>query len=261
MRTARLPLRVLLPASLVMGVLLGLPTLVVVGRALNPSLLDAFLSPTVTEALRLSLLTTGISLGIMLLFGTPTAYLLARYRFPGYRLLDTLLDLPLVLPPTVAGVGLLLTFGRRGVVGRYLEGMGLELAFTTTAVVLAQLFVATPLFIRALKVGFAGVSERLEASALTLGASRLQVFWRVTLPLSLPYLIEGAVLAWARALGEFGATIVFAGSFQGRTQTMPLAIYAALEQDLDAALALSALLAVTAFALLLAFRQVVYREG
>ena len=239
--SARLPLRVLLPASLVMGILLGLPTLVVVARALNPSLFDAFLSPTVTEALRLSLLTTSISLGIMLLFGTPTAYLLARHRFPGYRLLDTLLDLPLVLPPTVAGVGL-------------------ELAFTTTAVVLAQLFVATPLFIRALKVGFASVSERLEASALTLGASRARVFWRITLPLSFPYLIEGAVLAWARALGEFGATIVFAGSFQGRTQTMPLAIYAALEQDLDAALALSALLAVTAFALLLAFRQIVYNE-
>ena len=250
----RLRRRLLLPASLVFSLLLGLPSLIVVGRALQPEFIDALVSPVATEALRLSLLTTSLSLVLMLIFATPTAYWLARYRFPGHRLLDTLIDLPLVLPPTVAGVALLLTFGRRGVVGSLLSDIGINLAFTTTAVVMAQLFVATPLYIRALKVGFASVPETTEAAALTLGAGRWRTFWRVTLPLSFPFLIEGVVLAWARALGEFGATIVFAGSFQGSTQTMPLAIYAALESDLNVALALSAILTVTAFGLLLLFR-------
>jgi molybdate transport system permease protein len=181
---------------------------------------------------------------------------LARYQFMGKRLLETLLDLPIVLPPTVAGVALLLTFGRRGFIGSYLNDLGITIAFTTTAVVLAQLFVASPLYIRSMRAAFANISERLEGAALTLGASRTQTFWRVTLPLTLPYFLEGVVLSWARALGEFGATIVFAGSLQGRTQTMPLAIYAALEQDLNTALVISAILTVVAFGLLFAFRQI-----
>jgi molybdate transport system permease protein len=255
--SSRLPLSVLLPASLVMTLLLGLPSLVVIARALSPSLINILISPTVTEALRLSLLTTSLSLAFTLLLGTPLAYLLARYSFLGKRWLETLLDLPIVLPPTVAGVALLLTFGRRGFIGSYLNEFGISIAFTTLAVVIAQVFVAGPLYIRSMRAAFANISERIEGAALTLGASRSQTFWRVTLPLTLPYFLEGVVLSWARALGEFGATIVFAGSLQGRTQTMPLAIYAALEQDLDTALVVSAILTLVAFGLLFAFRQVV----
>ncbi len=184
------------------------------------------------------------------------AYLLARYRFPGRRVFDTLLGLPIVLPPVVAGLSLLLVFGRRGLLGGPLAAAGIQIPFTTAAVVLAQLFVAAPYFVRAAKSGFEAVPERLEAVSWTLGKSRRETFWRVTIPLTLPYLVEGAALAWARALGEFGATIVFAGSLAGRTRTMPLAIYAALESDLGDAMALAAVLAVVAFALLFAFRFV-----
>jgi molybdate transport system permease protein len=243
-----------------MALLLGLPSLVVIARAIAPSFTKTLLNQTVVEALRLSLLTTSLSLALTLLLGTPLAYLLARYQFWGKRLLETLLDLPIVLPPTVAGVALLLTFGRRGFIGSYLNDVGFSIAFTTTAVVLAQLFVASPLYIRSMRAAFANISERIEGAALTLGASRTQTFWRVTLPLTLPYFLEGVVLSWARALGEFGATIVFAGSLQGRTQTMPLAIYAALEQDLDTALVISAILTVVAFGLLFTFRQIVRRN-
>jgi molybdate transport system permease protein len=258
--TIRLPLSLVLPASIVFILLLGLPSFIVIARAISPSFVNALISPTVTEALRLSLLTTLISLALTLLFGTPLAYFLARYQFAGKRLLETLLDLPIVLPPTVAGVALLLTFGRRGFIGSYLSDLGITIAFTTTAVVLAQVFVASPLYIRSMRAAFANTSERLEAAALTLGASRMQTFWRVTLPLTLPYFLEGLILSWARALGEFGATIVFAGSLQGRTQTMPLAIYAALEQDLDTALVISAILTVVAFGLLFVFRQIVKHD-
>ncbi len=166
----------------------------------------------------------------------------------------------MVLPPVVAGVGLLLVFGRRGVLGEPLGNLGINLAFTTTAVVMAQLFVASPFYIRALKVGFRAVPKDLEAAALIDGADRWGVFWRVTWPLTLPAFTEGLVLAWARALGEFGATIVFAGSLEGRTRTLPLAIYAALERDLDAALALSGVLTVAALGLFLVFRAVVRQD-
>jgi molybdate transport system permease protein len=258
--SSRLPVSILLPASIVMTLLLGLPSLIVLVRAVSPTFVNTLINPTVTEALRLSLLTTSLSLALTLLLGTPLAYLLARYTFFGKRLLETLLDLPIVLPPTVAGVALLLTFGRRGFIGSYLNELGITIAFTTIAVVIAQVFVASPLYIRSMRSAFANISERLEGAALTLGASKTQTFWRVTLPLTLPYFLEGVVLSWARALGEFGATIVFAGSLQGRTQTMPLAIYSALEQDLDTALVISAILTVVAFGLLFVFRQLVRRE-
>ena len=256
-KTIRLPLPLLLVGGSILLLLLVLPVLVLLVRAFSPGFASALLSPTVTEALRLTLLTTSISLALILLTGTPLAYLLARYRFRGRRLLDTLVDLPVVLPPTVAGVALLLTFGRRGVVGAFLADLGLTLAFTTTAVVMAQVFVAAPLYIRAAKAGFAAVPASYEGAALTLGASRWRTFRGVTLPLALPFLLEGAVLAWARAVGEFGATLVFAGSLRGVTQTMPLAIYAALESDLNAALVSSAILTLVAFSLLTAFRQFV----
>ena len=252
--------RLLLAAATVLFVLLGLPVAVLLARAAAPAALETLLEPAAAEALRLSLLTTGISMSLTVLFGTPVAYALARYHFRGRRLLDGLVDLPVVLPPVVAGVGLLLVFGRRGLVGAPLSALGLNLAFTTSAVVLAQLFVASPFYIRTLKVGFAGVPRELEAAALTDGAGRWGAFWFVTWPLTRPAFTEGLVLAWARALGEFGATIVFAGSLAGRTRTLPLAIYAGLERDLDAALALAGVLTVAALGLFILFRALVQRE-
>ena len=247
-------------ASFALIVLLVLPVGVLLIRALAPGTLTTLLQPAAAEALRLSLLTTGTSMALTVLLGTPVAYLLARYTFRGRRFLDVLVDLPVVLPPVVAGVGLLLVFGRRGILGEPLSSLGVNLAFTTTAVVLAQLFVASPFYIRALKVGFAGVPRELEAAALIDGADRWGAFWRVTWPLALPAFGEGLVLAWARALGEFGATVVFAGSLQGRTRTLPLAIYAALERDLDAALALSGLLSAFALGLFLVLKLLTRRE-
>jgi molybdate transport system permease protein len=210
--------------------------------------------PVVLDALGLSLATTLFSLGLMLVFGTPVAYVLGRYRFPGKRVLETLVEVPLVVPPAVAGVALLLAFGRRGLFGPFLEGAGLELAFSTAAVVLAQTFVASPFYIRASRSAFQAVPAELEEAAATEGAGRWARFQNVVLPLALPGIAGGVVMAWARALGEFGATILFAGNFQGRTQTMPLAIYTALESDLDAAIVLSAILIVASFALLLTFK-------
>jgi len=217
--------------------------------------------PVVVEALRLSLETTGLTLALAIGLGTPLAYLLVRRRFPGQTLLDSLIELPMVLPPAVAGIGLLMAFGRRGLFGPFLVSMGISVGFTTAAVVLAQFFVAAPFFVRAAKSGFLGVDRELEHVAHTLGVSNWATFWRVTVPVSLPTLLGGAVMCWSRALGEFGATVMFAGSFQGRTQTMPLAIYAALESDLDAALVLSAILVVVSFAVLLALRLVVGRQA
>ena len=238
----------------VLVVLLVLPTLTLLARSLNANFLATLLRPVVLEALRLSLLTTALSMVVTLALGTPVAYLLARCSFPGRRFLDTLLDLPIVLPPVVAGVSLLLVFGRRGLLGPWLSDLGVSVAFTTTAVVLAQVFVASPFYIRTMKAGFGSVSARLEALSWTLGKSERTTFWRVTWPLALPFLVEGLALAWARALGEFGATIVFAGSLQGVTRTLPLAIYAELERDLSGALVVAAVLALVSFALLFVLR-------
>jgi molybdate transport system permease protein len=160
----------------------------------------------------------------------------------------------------VAGIGLLMAFGRRGLFGPLLASMGISIGFTTTAVVVAQFFVAAPFYVRAARSGFLGVDRELEHVSHTLGVSRWSTFWRVTVPVAMPSLLGGAVMCWARALGEFGATVMFAGSFEGRTQTMPLAIYAALEGDLDAALVLSAILVVVSFAVLVALRFVVGRR-
>lgn len=255
------PPALLVGGSLVLIALLGLPTLVLLLRAARPEAIGTLIGPVAAEALRLSLVTTGLAVATTVVLGTPLAYLLARYRFRGRRLLDALVDLPVVLPPVVAGVALLLVFGRQGLLGAPLAEAGISLAFTTAAVVLAQTFVASPFYVRALKVGFASVPRELEAAALTDGADRWTAFWRVTLPLASPAVVEGVVLAWARALGEFGATIVFAGSLAGRTRTLPLAIYAALERDLDAAVALSAILTVAALGLFLVFRLLAHRPA
>ncbi len=217
-------------------------------------ILDSLQRPIVRDALRLSLVTSLFTLGVAVLAGTPLAYFLARSSFPGKRIVDTLIDLPIVLPPVVAGVALLMAFGRRGVFGDELGAIGIELAFTTEAVVLAQIFVSAPFFIRSAKAGFQSVDHTYEQMAYTLGASRLSTFMRVTLPLAMPAVIGGVVLCWARALSEFGATMMFAGNFRGTTQTMPLAIMTSMESDLFAALSISVILLAISFVTLLAFR-------
>lgn len=248
-------------AALLLLIFLVLPVgaiLVKVARATAP--LDALGSSVVTEALRLSLVTSSISAAVAAVLGTPVAFLLARYRFPGRAVVDSLVDLPMVLPPAVAGLGLLMAFGRRGILGGALDVLGLELAFTTAAVVMAQTFVAAPFYIRSAKAGFEGVDRELERVSATLGSSRLRTFFRVTVPLAGPALMGGAVMAWARALGEFGATIMFAGNTIGRTQTMPLAIYIAFQDDLTAALVLAGILVVVSFAVLFTFKALLGRS-
>ena len=243
-------------AAMALVLFLGLPLVGLLARAVTATgLWDAVRRPVVVEALRLSGVTTFLALLLALGLGSPLALLLARRRFRGLGLLDSLVDLPIVLPPAVAGLALLLTFGRRGLLGTPLAAVGIELPFTTAAVVMASLFVAAPFYVRAARAGFLGVPRELEEAARVEGANEWQVFRYVTAPVAAPALFGGAVLCWARALGEFGATIMFAGQFLGRTQTMPLAIYAALESDVDAALALSVLLLAISFALLVLFRR------
>ena len=226
-------------------------------RGLNPEA-----AATLRYALTLSLTTSAVALAVILGLGTPLAYLLARRRFRGARLIDTLVDVPIVLPPAVAGIALLMAFGRRGIVGRWLAEAGVTIGFTTTAVILAQVFVAAPFFVRAAKSGFARVDRDLEDAAADLGAPPLTVFRTVTLPLAWPGLVAGAVLAWARALGEFGATIMFAGNFPGVTQTMPLAIYGRFGAgDLQSALLLSLVLLVASIVVLLGVRLLGSRPG
>lgn len=216
--------------------------------------------PVAWQAIRLSLQTTSATVVCTVLFGTPVAYLLARRTFPLRRLVDTLIDLPTVLPPAVAGLGLLMTFGRRGWLGGTLELAGIEVAFTAVAVVLAQIFVASPFYVRAAIAGFAGVAEELEQAAALDGASSWQVFRHITVPLVRVSLLSGLVMSWSRALGDFGATIIFAGNFPGRTQTMPLAIYLGFELNLDVALALSVILIGCAFAVLMVVKWVLAGE-
>jgi molybdate transport system permease protein len=218
----------------------------------------------VAPALELSLLTTCISVTLVVVLGTPLAWLVANTRGGAARLLESLLKLPVVLPPAVAGLGLLLAFGRESALGGVLERAGLVVPFTTAAVVLAQVFVSAPFFLEAAISAFRRLDTSLLVIARTLGASPWRVLFRVGLPLAAPGLVSGAALCWARALGEFGATLMFAGSLAGRTQTLPLAIYAALETDLGAARALSLVLVVIAFALLVAVRtaeRVSARDG
>lgn len=234
---------------------LTLPLVALVVRAL-PLGLDAWLNETTLAALQLSLTTATLSALIAFGVGTPVAYLLARENFRGKAVVDTLIDLPMVLPPAVAGIALLMAFGRRGLLGATFSAFGIELPFTTAAVVIAETFVAAPFYVRSAKAGFGAVDRRLEQMSALLGVSDWKTFWRVTLPLAAPSVVSGLLMTWARALGEFGATIMFAGNFPGRTQTMPLAIYSGLEANLDSALALSLILVIVSFGVLLAIRQV-----
>jgi len=220
---------------------------------------SAVIDAQAAQAISLSAQTTLLTVILTVLLGTPLAYVLARKEFAGKGLLDALIELPIVLPPSVAGIALLLTFGRRGMLGALLSAHGIEIPFTECAVVLAQLFVASPLYVKTLAVGFAEVDRQLEQAASIDGASAWQTFRFVTLPLSARAALGGAIMSWARSLGEFGATIIFAGNFPGRTQTMPLAIYIGFEMDLQTALALGAILLVVSFLVLAAVKLLLGR--
>jgi molybdate transport system permease protein len=219
----------------------------------------AMASPLARDALLLSMRTTAISVFIIVLVGTPAAYVLARADFRGKRFLDALIDIPAVLPPSAAGIALLLTFGRFGLVGKYFDAFGVTISFTTAAVVIAEIFVAAHFYVRQASVGFSSVRRDVEEAAMVDGAGRFTVFTKVTVPLAFPALVAGALTAWARALGEFGATIIFAGSFRGITQTIPLAIFAEFQSDIDAAVALSVLVLGFAFGVILAVRYLTAR--
>ncbi len=243
-------------AAALLVLFLALPLLAMLWRATTErERFTPAAGATLRQAIALSLLTSAIALVVIVALGTPLAYLLARRSFRGSRLIDVLVDLPIVLPPAVAGIALLVAFGRYGVVGRWLNAAGITLGFTTAAVVLAQIFIAAPFFVRAAKAGFMRVDRDLEDAAADLGASPGKVFRSVTLPMAFPGLAAGAVLAWARALGEFGATIMFAGNFPGVTQTMPLAIYGRFGAgDLPSALLLSIVLLGLSIVVLLGLR-------
>jgi len=249
------------PARLLVGVLagsfflfLGIPLAALIIREPPAMLWQAIQQPEAIEALQLSIVTTCISTLLSVVFGLPVADILARLRFRGRAFLETLVTMPTVLPPVVAGVALLITFGRFGLLGRYLSPLGITLPFTTVAVVMAQMFVSAPFFINSAKAGLEQLDRRYELAAYTLRASPLYTFWRVVLPLIRPALLAGAGLAWARALGELGATITFAGNFPGITETTPIAVYVAAESDLDAAVSLSVVLLAISFGVLLALR-------
>jgi molybdate transport system permease protein len=241
-------------AAVVALAFLVLPVMAIFTRVPPGRLVRLLSNPVVTDALVVSFKTTAIAQALILLFGTPLAYLLASRRFAGRTLLVTLVELPLVLPPAVAGLGLLAAFGRFGLLGSTDRALGIDVAFTQTAVVLAVAFVASPLYIRTAITAFEGVDPDLVAASRTLGAGSTRTFFRVVLPLARNGLAAGEALAFARGLGEFGATIMFAGSLQGVTQTLPLAIYAAFSLDFDVALAMGALLVVVSAVLLVTLR-------
>lgn len=228
-----------------------LPLLALLLRT-NPTLIrESLQNEQVIQAIRLSMTTSIITVAIALLIGTPVAYYLAHRQYRFHHLVDTLVDLPTVLPPSVAGVTLLLAFGRNGLLGSWLSAFDISLPFTVAAVVLAQTFVSASLYIKSAAIGLGAVDLELRHAAAIDGANRWQTFWFVTMPLSWVAILTGSALAWARALGEFGATIIFAGNFPGRTQTMPLAIYIGFEIDLQVALVLSVILISLSFIVIL----------
>jgi molybdate transport system permease protein len=243
---------VLLAAGLGLFILLPLFALFTHGGPL--SLLRGIRHPMALPALWLSLVTTVVALVVVVGGGTPLAWHLARSSRRPSRWLETILQLPMVMPPSVAGIALLLAFGRQGMFGAPLHSLGWSLGFSSMAVVMAQVFVSSPFYLQAALLAFGRLDANLLGVARSFGASPARIFFGVALPLARPALLAGAATAWARALGEFGATLMFAGNVAGKTQTLPLAIYAALESDLRAAQTLSVLLVLIAFALLLAVR-------
>jgi molybdate transport system permease protein len=255
------PVWVFILPSLVLIGLLGLPLLALVLRAIGKDFFNSALSPTAIAALKLSLLTSTATVIVAIATGTPLAYILARWKFRGKYALELLVDLPVVLPPSVAGLALLIAFGRTGVFGVWLNAVGITLPFTTVAVVMAQTFVSAPLFVGAARVGFAEIGEQILESAIVEGANEWQVFRFIMFPLAGRALLAGLILTWARALGEFGATILFAGNLQGKTQTMPLAIYIGFETELGIAIALSVMLMVVSIILLGLMRSLEHRSN
>jgi molybdate transport system permease protein len=243
-------------------VFLALPVAALLLRTLRSGALTSALSErAVLDAFALSLSSTAVSLVIVVVLGTPLAFVLARTTFRGKALAEALVDLPIVLPPSVAGLALLFAFGRRGLAGEGLDLVGLSLPFTTLAVIVAQVFVSAPFFIRAARAGFRSVEPEVEDAARVDGATESAVLGRVTLPLAAPALGAGLVLAWARALGEFGATILFAGNIAGRTQTLPLLVYSEFQSSLDAAMAAASILVIAALAVLVAVRLLRWPSG
>jgi len=239
-------------ATGVAALFLLLPLLAIFLRVSPVTLIRQLGDPVVTDALLVTLKTNAIAMALILLFGTPTAYLIGTRRFRGRSFALTLVELPLVLPPAVAGIGLLAAFGRVGLLGTPLDWLGLQIPFTQVAVVMAITFVASPFYLRAGIAAFEGLDRNLVDAARTLGASPARVFFRVALPLAVGGLGAGAALAFARGIGEFGATIMFAGSLQGLTQTLPLAIYAEFDRSFDATLAMGGVLVLISVILLVA---------
>ena len=243
-------------AAGVMLALLALPLAALLLRVPPERLLARIGEPVVLAALRLSLITSLAATALVVVLGLPLAWLLATHTFRGKRVLELLVDLPMVLPPTVAGLALLLAFGRAGLAGRALSACGVTLPFTTAGVIVAQVFMSAPFFIVPARAGLASVERRYVDAAATLRADPIRTFFHVLLPLARPSLLAGVAMSGARALGEFGATITFAGNLPGTTQTMPLAVYLALQTDLQAAVTLSVMLVILSMALLLGLRAV-----
>jgi molybdate transport system permease protein len=248
--------RSLLAVAGLFALFLGLPVATLVARSiLDGSLRVALASPEVLDALWLSLVTTAISLVVTVVLGLPLAFVLARRRFWGRGLVEAVVDLPIVLPPSVAGLALLLVFSRAGLLSAPFDFLGITVPFTTVAVILAMVFVSAPFFIRSARTGIAGVDRDLEDAARVDGATEPQLFRSITIPLTGAALAAGLVMTWARSLGEFGATIMFAGNVQGRTQTLPLVVYSEFQGgDLDASIAAAAILVLAAFGVLIAVR-------
>jgi molybdate transport system permease protein len=246
--------------SLPLLTLLLLPILALVLKTPPTTLLRYLGQSSIVQAISLSLVTSTATAAIVVALGLPLAYALARRRFRGRRLVEVLIDLPTVLPPAVAGLALLMAFGRRGLLGSWLQTLGIEIAFTPLAVMMAQMFVAAPYYIKTASVGLAGVSADLERAAALDGAGPLEVLRYITLPLAWRGIVGGVALCWARALGEFGATIIFAGNYPGRTQTMPLAVYMGFQIDLNQALTLGVILLILSFSLLLTVRAILRDE-
>ena len=255
MRRERVPIVVLVPATIGAAFVI-LPLLGLIVRSPWSDAVTALTAPETVDALKLSLLASLSATAVALVLGVPLAWICARLEFPGRDLLRALTTLPMVLPPVVGGIALLLAFGRRGLLGSWLDSIfGITLPFTTTGVVMAETFVAMPFLILTVEAGLRSMDRRYEEAARALGASRWRVFTRVTLPLIAPSLLAGSVLCWARALGEFGATITFAGNFPGVTQTMPLAVYLLLETNQEASFILSLVLLLISLAVLVGLRH------
>jgi molybdate transport system permease protein len=252
---------ILIIPSVVLLAVFALPLGALIFRSINSDFFNNAFSEQAFKALRLSLFTSSITTIIAAALGTPLAYILARWKIKYKSWLELILDLPIVLPPSVAGLALLVAFGRRGLFGSTLSLLGINLPFSTAAVILAQIFVAAPLYIRSARLGFSQIDKQLEESAHVEGANHWQLFSEVMIPLAGRALASGAILTWTRALGEFGATILFAGNLEGVTQTMPMAIYLGFERNIGVALALSVVLIfVSIFLLMITKKLEKYEE-